>query len=94
MTAQPLELTESEYMASFSAPMQDVTDTADQVVDLWPYAETALRVAYPDLCTCDCDVKGANLLLVCHCERGGGQLIRIISARKATKSESTFYGRD
>jgi uncharacterized protein len=37
---------------------------------------------------------GANLLLVCHCEREGGELIRIISARKATKSESTFYGRD
>jgi len=37
---------------------------------------------------------GANLLLVCHCEREGGQLIRIISARKATKSESAFYGRD
>lgn len=37
---------------------------------------------------------GANLLLVCHCERRAGQLIRIISARRATKSESTFYGRD
>ena len=37
---------------------------------------------------------GANLLLVCHCEREGDQLIRIISARKATKSESNFYGRD
>jgi uncharacterized DUF497 family protein len=36
---------------------------------------------------------GANLLLVCHYEREGGQLIRIISARRATKSESTFYGR-
>ena len=37
---------------------------------------------------------GANLLLVCHCERDGGELIRIISARRATQSESTFYGRD
>jgi uncharacterized protein len=33
----------------------------------------------------------ANLLLVCHCERGRGQIIRIISARKATKRESAFY---
>jgi uncharacterized DUF497 family protein len=33
----------------------------------------------------------ARLLLVCHCERDSGQLIRIISARKATKRESTFY---
>ena len=35
---------------------------------------------------------GARLLLVCHCERDGGDVIRIISARKATKRESTFYG--
>jgi uncharacterized protein len=33
----------------------------------------------------------ANLLLVCHCERGDGEVIRIISARKATKRESSFY---
>ena len=37
---------------------------------------------------------GARLLLVCHCERDAGSTIRIISARKATKSESTFYGSD
>jgi uncharacterized DUF497 family protein len=36
---------------------------------------------------------GANLLLVCHCEVAGGEVIRIISARKATKSESTYYAR-
>ena len=34
----------------------------------------------------------ANLLLVCHCEREAGNVIRIISARKATKRESSFYG--
>ena len=34
---------------------------------------------------------GARLLLVCHCERAGGNIIRIISARKATKKESEFY---
>ena len=33
----------------------------------------------------------ANLLLVCHCEREQGTKIRIISARKATPSESAFY---
>ena len=36
----------------------------------------------------------ANLLLICHCERADGGVIRIISARKATKRESTFYGKD
>lgn len=35
---------------------------------------------------------GARLLLVCHCERYAGNIIRIISARKATKGESSFYG--
>jgi uncharacterized DUF497 family protein len=34
----------------------------------------------------------ANLLLVCHCERAGGDVIRIISARRATKIESKYYG--
>jgi hypothetical protein len=33
----------------------------------------------------------SRLLIVCHCERGGGEIIRIISARKATKRESAFY---
>jgi uncharacterized protein len=36
--------------------------------------------------------SGAQLLLVCHCERDDGGVIRIISARKATKQESSFYG--
>jgi uncharacterized protein len=32
-----------------------------------------------------------RLLIVCHCEREDGEVIRIISARKATKRESAFY---
>lgn len=36
----------------------------------------------------------ARLILVCHCERESGDLIRIISARRATKRESAFYGGD
>jgi uncharacterized DUF497 family protein len=35
--------------------------------------------------------SSARLLLVCHCEREHGEVIRIISARKATKRESAFY---
>jgi uncharacterized DUF497 family protein len=35
---------------------------------------------------------GARLPLVCHCERKSGDVIRIISARNATKREGTFYG--
>ena len=33
----------------------------------------------------------ARLLIVCHCERSQGNIIRIISARKATKNESHYY---
>ena len=33
----------------------------------------------------------SNVLLVCHCEKSGGEVIRIISARKATASERKFY---
>lgn len=33
----------------------------------------------------------ANLLVVCHCYRASETVIRIISARKATKTESKYY---
>lgn len=33
----------------------------------------------------------ARLLIVCHCERGRGNIIRIISARKATRNERQHY---
>ena len=35
----------------------------------------------------------SRILVVCHCERASGRVIRIISARKATSSERKFYGR-
>ena len=33
----------------------------------------------------------ARLLLVCLCEREDGDVVRIISARKATETESWYY---
>jgi uncharacterized DUF497 family protein len=33
----------------------------------------------------------ARLLIVCHCERDHANVIRIISARKATKKEGQYY---
>ncbi len=33
----------------------------------------------------------ARLLIICHCERQSGNVIRIISARKATKKERRHY---
>ena len=35
--------------------------------------------------------KTTNLLVVCHCYRESETVLRIISARKATKSESKYY---
>ena len=33
----------------------------------------------------------SRILIVCHCERDSGNVIRIISARKATKNERKHY---
>lgn len=35
--------------------------------------------------------SSAKLLVVCHCYREQDAVIRIISARKATKTESSYY---
>jgi hypothetical protein len=35
----------------------------------------------------------SRILVVCHCERASGKVIRIISARKATSSERKYYRR-
>jgi uncharacterized DUF497 family protein len=34
-----------------------------------------------------------RLLVVCHCYRSGGATVRILSARKATRTEAKFYRR-
>ncbi|MDR2543076.1 MAG: BrnT family toxin [Treponema sp.] len=36
--------------------------------------------------------KLLNLLVVCHCYRENSDIVRIISARKATKKEALKYG--
>ena len=33
----------------------------------------------------------ARVLVVCHCERSRGDVVRIISARKATRNEQKYY---
>ena len=35
--------------------------------------------------------SASRLLIVCHCERGRGEVIRIFSARKATRNERKHY---
>ena len=38
--------------------------------------------------------NSSRLLMVCHCEKESGEVLRIISARKATKYEQKFYKGD
>ena len=38
--------------------------------------------------------KKARVLIVCHCFRNNDSVIRIISARKATKNETKQYGEE
>ena len=33
----------------------------------------------------------SRMLMICHCEKQSGNVLRIISARKATKNEIKFY---
>ncbi len=33
----------------------------------------------------------SRMLMICHCEKQSGNVLRIISARKATKNEKNFY---
>ena len=37
--------------------------------------------------------SNARILVVCHCYRSSDSVIRIISARKATRNESSYYRR-
>lgn len=38
--------------------------------------------------------QARRILMICHCERDGGDTIRIISARKATRNEQRYYQGD
>jgi len=37
--------------------------------------------------------NNSRMLMICHCEKQLGNVLRIISARKATKNERNFYHR-
>lgn len=57
MTISPRVLSVPEFQATFVHPMVNVTCNAEEVVDLWAYAEHALRHEFPDVCSCDWTVK-------------------------------------
>ncbi|MDJ0977869.1 MAG: hypothetical protein QNI87_04975 [Erythrobacter sp.] len=35
----PRRLPKEEYLATFSYPMEDVTETAEELLDIWPYVD-------------------------------------------------------
>ncbi len=35
--------------------------------------------------------NNSRMLMICHCEKQSGNVLRIISARKATKNERKYY---
>lgn len=52
------ELTQAEYDATWHGPrMEDKTTTATEVLDIWPYADAALRASYPHECNCNLEVN-------------------------------------
>ena len=64
------------------------------------YDENAILIADPDHSSMDEDrfvILGLSselhMLVVCHCYRENDQIIRIFSARKATKQEEQEYER-
>jgi hypothetical protein len=46
MTNSPRELSKEEYERTFSPPMLDVTDDAEEIVDLWGYADLVIQDKY------------------------------------------------
>jgi hypothetical protein len=40
-------LSQAEYQATFSDPMRDVTEAAEELVDLWAYATEIIDSDYP-----------------------------------------------
>jgi len=46
-------LTESEFEATFGVPMRDVTSSAQELTNIWPYAQAAMVEDFPDAHTCN-----------------------------------------
>ncbi len=54
---RPRLLTDDEYKATFSPPMLNVTDSADEVVDLWGYANVIIEEDFHNCTAWDWHVK-------------------------------------
>jgi len=57
MTTSVHELTWDEYQATFEPPMLNVTESAKEFVDLWPYANLVIKDKYHGCAAWEWDVK-------------------------------------
>ena len=79
------DINKKKHKVSFEEARTVFYDEAALVIDDPEHSEDEERFIILGLS------KRANLLVVCHCCRESDTVIRIISARKATKTESQFY---
>lgn len=79
------EINKKKHKISFEEASTVFYDDAALVIDDPEHSEDEDRFIILGLS------KRANLLVVCHCYRESDTVIRIISARKATKTESQYY---
>ena len=79
------EINKKKHKISFEEARSVFYDDAALVIDDPEHSEEEDRFIILGLST------KANLLVVCHCYRASDTVIRLISARKATKAESRFY---
>lgn len=79
------EINKMKHQISFEEAKTVFYDDEAKVIDDPEHSEEEERFIILGLS------KKANLLVVCHCYRASETTIRIISARKATKSEAKQY---
>ncbi|MCL1851582.1 MAG: BrnT family toxin [Peptococcaceae bacterium] len=80
-------INQSKHKVSFEEAKTVFYDMEAIVIDDPEHAEEEERFIILGLS------KEAKLLVVCHCYRETETVIRIISARRATRSESTQYSK-
>lgn len=79
------EINKKKHKIFFEEARTVFYDDAALVIDDPEHSEDEDRFIILGLSKC------AKLLVVCHCYRESDTVIRIISARKATKTESRYY---
>jgi len=81
------EINKRKHSVSFEEARSVFYDDAALVIDDPEHSEEEDRFIILGMS------QRANLLVVCHCYRESETVIRIISARKATKNETAQYYR-